>query len=452
MKISKIIIKGYQQFQNCSIDLTHPETGEPVEKVCFIGANGTGKSTILEYMLTLVDALSNFRRDPFSSHLPFDIPFVSIKVHTAEKDYFVSSYPKRRAGNSVLLDAEIEKTEEWQAFIADPTRCYLAHLPLDFLAQYSLEQSPSPPFVNGKDLIIHAASDQSLLLSTDPPSADLNTALSLFREFPILHSVSIENAANFWNLLIHLVKKRESDYQQFLKDPINKKRTVEAVEAEFERSFPEISKIWNRILQRAGLEFDIEHAKIPVQLNENLSAYIKLKSSGQPLNYNALSSGIRNYIFKLGHIRSLYFQRQVDRGFLLIDEPENSLYPDLLYGLIDEYLSITENTQLFVATHSPIIAAQFEPHERIHLDFDEQGFVTAKPGITPIGDDPNDLLLKDFQVPTVYGEPALRQWERFLELRELIPHTPDRTQKQRLMEEYLAIGRAYDFDPSSTRP
>ncbi|WP_446405844.1 AAA family ATPase [Coleofasciculus sp. C1-SOL-03] len=64
------------------------------------------------------------------------------------------------------------------------------------------------------------------------------------------------------------------------------------------------------------------------------------------------------HIFKLGHIKTLYFQRQIERGFLLVDEPENSLYPDLLYDLIEQYLSIIQNTQFFVATHNPIIAAQ----------------------------------------------------------------------------------------------
>jgi hypothetical protein len=144
----------------------------------------------------------------------------------------------------------------------------------------------------------------------------------------------------------------------------------------------------------------------------------------------------------------LYFQRKIERGFLLVDEPENSLYPDLLYDLIDEYLSIIENTQLFVATHSPIIAAQFEPYERIHLDFDDRGFVTATHGVTPIGDDPNDLLIKDFHVRSIYGKQGLQKWERFLELQRLISKTSDVTRKQQLIDEYLAIGNAYNFDPS----
>ncbi len=122
--------------------------------------------------------------------------------------------------------------------------------------------------------------------------------------------------------------------------------------------------------------------------------------------------------------------------------------PDLLYDLIEQYLSIIQNTQFFVATHNPIIAAQFEPYERIHLDFDDHGFVTATSGVTPIGDDPNDLLIKDFHVRSIYGKQGLQKWERFLELQRLIHSTSDINRQQELITEYLEIGNAYNFDPS----
>lgn len=58
MKISKIIIRDYNQFKNFTIDLTYPhghlKAGEPLEKVCFIGQSGTGKSTILNLIRTIV--------------------------------------------------------------------------------------------------------------------------------------------------------------------------------------------------------------------------------------------------------------------------------------------------------------------------------------------------------------------------------------------------------------
>ena len=440
MKIAKIILKGFQQFENFHLDLTNPETGKPVDKVCFIGPNGTGKTTLLQI---LTNVLVRFHDNTHPNQLVGQ-PFFAAKIFTDSKAFFACIIPP--SSDAIFYRAEVEQTAEWHQFVSDPTR---HTTPPNFCVQHHIATIPA--FTGEQDLIIHVPADRPLLLKKDLPDTNLGNALNLFQNFPVFHSVSIADAAGFWNLLIYQAKKRESDYQEHLKNPENRKKLVEEVEAEFEKNhpeiLPEIAALWNRILAKAGLEFDTKDARIPVQLNENLRAYVKLQASGQQIPYDSLSSGIRNYIFRLGHIRSLYFQRKIERGFLLVDEPENCLYPDLLYGLIDEYLSIIENTQFFVATHSPIIAAQFEPYERIHLDFDDQGFVTATPGVTPIGDDPNDLLIKDFQVRSIYGKEGLQKWERFLALRRLIAQTADASEKQSLLKEYLEIGNTYNFDP-----
>jgi uncharacterized protein YhaN len=57
MKICKIRIKDYQQFKDIELDFTHPKTGEPLDKICFIGSNGTGKSTLLNFILIFLDGI-----------------------------------------------------------------------------------------------------------------------------------------------------------------------------------------------------------------------------------------------------------------------------------------------------------------------------------------------------------------------------------------------------------
>jgi AAA15 family ATPase/GTPase len=451
IKISKIIIKGFQQFRNLSIDLQHPSTGEASEKICLIGLNGTGKSTLLRIIKQF---LINIYSNPNTIVPPNQFltkPFFAVKVDIGEGFVFIVANIFGYAGTGTDMHSyyrgDVENTEIWKDFIND---CDKKSIPQDFCTDYLIHQCPLKPIVPGKNFVIYAPSDESVKLEQDPPSASLSEALAL-SNLPFFHTVSVSNASRFWNLLIFWVKKRESDFQEYLLNPENKRKIVEDVELEFEKKnpkiLPEIGKTWNRILEKAGLEFDIEGASLPVQLNDNLQAYVKRKDLNQSLSYNQLSDGIRIYIFKLGHIKALYFNRKVESGFLIIDEPENSLHPEMLYDLIDEYFSIIHNTQMFVATHSPIIAAQFESYERIHLDFDEEGFVTASPGVVPIGDDPNDLLLKDFQVRTVYGKQGLQKWERFHELQRLIRENPDNPQKKQLVDEYLEIGNAYNFDP-----
>ena len=45
----------------------------------------------------------------------------------------------------------------------------------------------------------------------------------------------------------------------------------------------------------------------------------------------------RRFLFRIGHLYLLYFQRDIQRGFVLVDEPENSLFPDFLFDLMEVY-------------------------------------------------------------------------------------------------------------------
>lgn len=59
MKITRLEIKEYQQFKDFTLTLTypqgHPKAGQPLEKVCFIGQSGTGKTTILNVISDLIN-------------------------------------------------------------------------------------------------------------------------------------------------------------------------------------------------------------------------------------------------------------------------------------------------------------------------------------------------------------------------------------------------------------
>lgn len=194
------------------------------------------------------------------------------------------------------------------------------------------------------------------------PKTNLSEALSLFHRQASYHIINSETIHEFWKRLIYLIKKREGDLKAFEALEQNQDRTIREVRKAFDQENPmileELGALWNKILDQAGLEFDVKNASNPIQLTDNLRAYIKLKNNtnGQ-MAYKELSTGIRNFIFRLRHIYTLYFNQEVKNGILLVDEPETSLFPDFLYDLISYYLKIIHNTQFFVATHNPLIAA-----------------------------------------------------------------------------------------------
>jgi energy-coupling factor transporter ATP-binding protein EcfA2 len=452
MKITEIRIKNYCQFDNFHLSLRHPKTKKPLDKVCFIGANGTGKSTLLSL---LANFLSSQNPTPFVAYARSENTLFGLRVQSGSDDgYIVWSilgviYVPQNALDTDLWTAMWRPGSNIRELFQEPYSQgrfneFASHL-MPMREKFSL-------LSNGYDLAIYVPPDGSHRFAGDLPQTNVSNALGLFTGMPAYHQVSDEDVISFWNVLIYQIKKREAEKLAFLEAPEAQKKEVGEVRRLFDAAHPEIltelAKQWNLILERAGLEFDLENVKIPVQLNENLLAYIRSRHApDQPIPYNQLSTGIRNLIFRLGHIYSLYFNRQIDRGFLLIDEPELSLFPDLLYDIIDRYLAITQNTQMFVATHSPIIAGQFEPYERIILKFDDSGFVTPEVGISPAGDDPNDLLVNDFGVRSLYGHKGIEQWDRFLELRQLIHDATDAAQKKAWLDEYMRIGNAYNFAP-----
>jgi len=418
MKLLGIYIYNYLQFKDFEIDFTYPEfhvkAGKPLDKICFIGRNGTGKSNLLNIIQSNIFDLYN--QETLGDFI------YNIEISGSEF-YFV----KTKGGYAHLFNKGIDSIQGWKGLLFTNFDGNLNKFDeSNNVKRFFVDDNTITERLKAKkdsgDLLIYIPSEgnQNLYSQiTDVPDTSLNEALKLFNSFDYHHVISTDTVKNFWNILTYQIKKRENDLREFEKLDGNLDKTVREVQSLFDEKNPqildEIAILWNKILGKANLEFDSKNASNPVQLNDNLKAYINLRGENRRIGYNQLSSGIRNFIFTLGHVYSLYFNREVKNGFLLIDEPENNLYPDFLYDLIETYLNIIKETQFFVATHSPIIAAQFEPYERIILDFNEDGSVFWRNGETPIGDDPNDLLSKDFNIRSLLGKEGVKKWERYIE-------------------------------------
>lgn len=449
MKICKIIIKDFHQFKDFELDLTHPETGEPLDKVCLIGSNGTGKTKLLRIIEHIFNPYESTKKEKEP------VPLISfIKLKSQREDFWVI-----RGKRSVYhyFKEPIENIKDWKDELYIETIRSIQYGSYGDLEQFLTPQSPFYAlklnthdfYLDELPLLVVSPAENNNIDIEDVPQTNVNEAIQLLDYMDTFHEVSSDTISDFWKTLIYHLKKRDNDFQEFQNLEENQNRTVREVREEFDSKHPKIldslAKLWDEILGKAGLEFDTAGASNPIQLTDNLKAYIKLKSTGERINYNDLSTGIRNFIFKVGHIYSLYFNRNIERGFLLIDEPENSLFPDFLYDLVDIYQSITHNTQIFMATHNPIIAAQFEPYERFILEFDDQGHVQARRGTVPVGDDPNDILSKDFGVRSLLGKEGVKKWERYIELRTIIRMTHDMGEKSKLLEEFMTIGNEYNF-------
>lgn len=462
MKICKIYIKNFEQFQDIELDFTNPETREPLDKICFIGSNGTGKSKLLQIIKVLFqDLIPNIQGGETSHFFSLkEDSRIIYKIKYLENYYFVY-HPDHRV-HFFKFNAELITEDEFikkifakrkESNFRDPfySSFQKGVLSDNLLSEFRLKG-------NAKDLLIYSPAESShngYKDIRDVPKTSVNDALELSKEFPFYAEVSSENINVFWKLLVFNLRKRAEEKDDFENQPHNLIRIKQDLITEFDSFYPKVldklEDVWNKILDKAGLYFDVKGANNPYQLTDNLKAYIKLKSNNQVIPYGELSTGIRNYIFRLGHIFSLYFNREIDRSFLLIDEPENSLFPDFVFDLMDTYNDVIidkrgqNNTQMFFATHNPIVAAQFQPYERIVLDWNKDGTVSAKKGISPIGDDPNDILVNDFELTNLMGLEGRVQWEKYVELKSKLASADSKEEKFKYISEINKIDKLYNF-------
>lgn len=437
LRIRQLILKGIRQFRDVTFDFTDPATGKSLDRVCLIGGNGTGKSTILrllasERVLGVPSALP-----PWAGKLASNSSMTVDFENEARACLF--GHP-----NQLKWGTRVNPLSDfYEEGINEPGPLREEELEQEWISKL-------------KQLVtVYCPPDSELApkssLIRDVPKSSLNAALTLLKKPPSKFIVGQDRVSEFWKLLIALIKDREARLLEYNRLPENQSRTIGEVEKEFLAKNPdilrELTTFWEPILYKAGLEFDYEKASQPVQLTDNLKAYIRLAAENSVLPYAELSTGIRHFLFRLGHLFTIFRYHLGRGGVVLVDEPENSLYPDFLFDLVSYYEKSAPSAQIFFATHSPIVAAQFKPEERFILDFDPERGVVVRRGVTPEGDDPNDVLIKDFAVRTLYGEKGLASWKRFHELNALIGRETDMGTRKSLLKEYLELGRAYNFDP-----
>ncbi len=100
---------------------------------------------------------------------------------------------------------------------------------------------------------------------------------------------------------------------------------------------------------------------------------------------------------------------------------------------------------MVIATHSPFVAASFEPCERFILYFDEDGKVAVRRGISPVGDDPNDIIYEDFGV-NYYNKDYQEKFKHYLELLDKSKNEENKELKKKLILEASKLGNIYNFN------
>jgi predicted ATP-dependent endonuclease of OLD family len=350
MKIRSITIPELYHFKNLHLDLTypagHPKEGKALDKVCFIGQSGTGKTTLLKLI-----SVFSYREDDYAMVSPLDklkkieteVEFDAIiaKLAIDKSNGFVVLYPTEATKNGETIDA-IQATNTFRDFLASD-----GLKSISFPADLVYDMDISPNIENSYD----------------------NVSWIDF---------SVEKAANIWNIILGNIQKYQEEeliIRQEISKVAEKSNNISEIQVAVKRledwrrsKFNPVEDVaeqcLNRLLKHFGLRVKTE---LDFQKKDDIG-FLKIEDfSGNEVPNGLLSTGTKQIMLSA---LPLYLLK-ANKCQILYDEPERSLYPDLQRIIIDYYRSLTTDSQFFISTHSPIIASTFEPWEIVELKFDE---------------------------------------------------------------------------------
>ncbi len=428
MKVKSLHIDSFRHLQNVNFEFTYPEAhfkaGKPLDKICIIGQSATGKTGLLELIkdslsnlakIELVNEREIFNHYPlgFKGHIEFlsDKEYLKLEENKITKNDIVYHYTTRSGGGSIsnitlhrlrllYLTTEIISRESVNIFNKNP---------LDLIGEWSIDK--------------HGRLDENFILD------------NYFYEF------SQNKDQELWFILLKKILDYRKRFTQMASELINTGTigNLEKLNNQYkiwskdnENILESFAKKFNPILDRLNLEVDL--------INTEYLIPIKLKTRDEVIPISSLGTGTKGLLLSMFPL----FELDTDDSMILLDEPERSLFPDMQIDLMTHYQNLAPNAQFIVATHSPFIAASFEPYERFILYFNAKGEVAVRQGESPIGDDPNDMLTNDFNVD-YYNDFGKKAYSDYRELKRKVAKETEPSKKKELIVELAELGDKYKF-------
>ncbi len=436
MKIHQINIINHHHLKDLKLDFTYqdgPKKGQPLEKICLIGQSGTGKTTVLNLIKEFIRKFTWIKHykviEPkFKNNLFNQLNNVQVTCSTSN-----INIKETNLGWDILY----ENNQEFQ--LHDTLN--FSNLKFNDLFKDTLCLYITSEITQNENSILVKKNNTTDEVSESTTSYGLNQKLPSFPTIGVTISPKTKETtwlallANLFEYDNNLKRKGADLIQKGIFTNINRmQKEIEAWKKENPNPRVELAeKVLNPILDKINLELDTDTSEALITLRN--------KSDNSVVPGDALSTGTKQLILSLIPL----YQLKINGALVMIDEPERSLFPDIQQELIGHYRRICPDSQLIVATHSPFIAASFEPEERFIFKFNANGKVVVSNGVAPIGDDPNDILKQDFDLPNLMNEEGIKMYRKYLAIRAKAKKEQDKTKKEQLIKEAAAIGDKYNF-------
>lgn len=474
MRIDKLRIDRFKNLDRFEIDFDESQL-----TTVLVGENATGKSNLFEAIIRIFRHLDLDEAPPFGYRIDYQCRGHQVQIEAEKAKTFAS-------GTSVTVDggkklsakAFRERKDDLLpknvfAYYSGPSRRLQGHFDTHLKKFYDAQREGKS--VEGLRRLFYARLVHSnfVLLSffssPDESHRDflrdhlgitgLESVLFVFRDpgwpsgkgdprFFGAEGIVSEFLARLWNQALAPLRETVGVRDDIRRKPVRKEElylylpTAERLQALAEGYEP------------SELFKDLESTYISDIIRE-VRVLVRRKSAEGPLGFGELSEGEQQLLTVLGLLR---FTKDEESLFLL-DEPDTHLNPvwKLRYlQLIEDAVKPDENSQLVIATHSPLtIASLLKSQVQIFTRDSDGRPVVDPPDVDPRGLGVAGVLTEMFGLPTTLDPKTQDDIDRRNRLAAITPEERAPEQKselRRLSAELAREGFALQFrDPILTR-